>query len=57
MRLPGTFGYIAPEYAMTCCASDVGDADAYSHGVAVMELVSDKKALDPSLSPWRGTDS
>ncbi|XP_072991943.1 LRR receptor-like serine/threonine-protein kinase RPK2 [Typha latifolia] len=46
----GTFGYVAPEYAMTCRVSD--KADVYSYGVVLMELVSDKKALDPSFSPY-----
>lgn len=42
----GTFGYVAPEYAMTCRVSD--KADVYSYGVVLLELLSDKKALDPS---------
>ncbi|XP_066400340.1 LRR receptor-like serine/threonine-protein kinase RPK2 [Miscanthus floridulus] len=46
----GTFGYVAPEYAMTCRVSD--KADVYSYGVVLMELISDKKALDPSFSPY-----
>ncbi|KAG0496213.1 hypothetical protein HPP92_000904 [Vanilla planifolia] len=46
----GTFGYVAPEYAMTCRVSD--KADVYSYGVVLMELLSDKKALDPSFSPY-----
>ncbi|KAK9276262.1 hypothetical protein L1049_005793 [Liquidambar formosana] len=44
----GTFGYVAPEYAMTCRVSD--KADVYSYGVVLLELISDKKALDPSFS-------
>ncbi|CAN1838803.1 LRR receptor-like serine/threonine-protein kinase RPK2 [Linum perenne] len=44
----GTFGYVAPEYAMTCRVSE--KADVYSYGVVLLELVSDKKALDPSFS-------
>lgn len=43
----GTFGYVAPEYAMTCRVSD--KADVYSFGVVLLELISDKKALDPSF--------
>ncbi|CDY34711.1 BnaA01g33140D [Brassica napus] len=43
----GTFGYVAPEYAMTCRVSD--KADVYSYGVVLLELLSDKKALDPSF--------
>ncbi|CAI0390798.1 unnamed protein product [Linum tenue] len=44
----GTFGYVAPEYAMTCRVSE--KADVYSYGVVLLELMSDKKALDPSFS-------
>ncbi|XP_022774589.1 LRR receptor-like serine/threonine-protein kinase RPK2 [Durio zibethinus] len=46
----GTFGYVAPEYAMTCRVSD--KADVYSYGVVLLELLSDKKALDPSFSRY-----
>nr|AMM42808.1 LRR-RLK [Vernicia fordii] len=46
----GTFGYVAPEYAMTCRVSD--KADVYSYGVVLLELISDKKALDPSFSSF-----
>ncbi|XP_020572899.1 LRR receptor-like serine/threonine-protein kinase RPK2 [Phalaenopsis equestris] len=46
----GTFGYVAPEYAMTCRVSD--KADVYSYGVVLLELLSNKKALDPSFSPY-----
>ncbi|KAE8694175.1 LRR receptor-like serine/threonine-protein kinase RPK2 [Hibiscus syriacus] len=46
----GTFGYVAPEYAMTCRVSD--KADVYSYGVVLLELLPDKKALDPSFSPY-----
>ncbi|KAI5405379.1 LRR receptor-like serine/threonine-protein kinase rpk2 [Lathyrus oleraceus] len=50
----GTFGYVAPEYAMTCRVSD--KADVYSYGVVLLELLSDKKALDPSnLGSWHGS--
>lgn len=44
----GTFGYVAPEYALTCRVSE--KADVYSYGVVLLELISDKKALDPSFS-------
>nr|QAS62465.1 LRR receptor-like serine/threonine-protein kinase RPK2 [Sedum alfredii] len=44
----GTFGYLAPEYAMTCRVSD--KADVYSYGIVLLELLSDKKTLDPSFS-------
>ncbi|KAL6983333.1 hypothetical protein U1Q18_016722 [Sarracenia purpurea var. burkii] len=45
----GTFGYVAPEYALTCRVSE--KADVYSYGVVLLELISDKRALDPSFSP------
>ncbi|XP_010551379.1 PREDICTED: probable LRR receptor-like serine/threonine-protein kinase RPK1 [Tarenaya hassleriana] len=44
----GTFGYVAPEYAMTCRVSE--KADVYSYGIVLLELISDKKALDPTFS-------
>ncbi|KAK9052194.1 hypothetical protein SSX86_028822 [Deinandra increscens subsp. villosa] len=44
----GTFGYVAPEYALTCRASE--KADVYSYGVMLLELISDKRALDKSFS-------
>ncbi|PQP92651.1 hypothetical protein Pyn_26962 [Prunus yedoensis var. nudiflora] len=40
---PRTFGYVAPEYAMTCRVSE--KADVYSYGVVLLELISDKEAL------------
>ncbi|PKU81139.1 LRR receptor-like serine/threonine-protein kinase RPK2 [Dendrobium catenatum] len=46
----GTFGYVAPEYAMTCRVSD--KADVYSYGVVLLELLSDKKVLDPFFSSY-----
>ncbi|KAB2610384.1 LRR receptor-like serine/threonine-protein kinase RPK2 [Pyrus ussuriensis x Pyrus communis] len=46
----GTFGYVAPEYALTCRVSD--KADVYSYGIVLLELLSDKKALDPSFSSY-----
>lgn len=47
-RVAGTFGYVAPEYALACRASD--KADVYSYGVMLLELISDKRALDASFS-------
>ncbi|CAI9265745.1 unnamed protein product [Lactuca saligna] len=44
----GTFGYVAPEYALACRVSD--KADVYSYGVMLLELISDKRALDPSFA-------
>lgn len=46
----GTFGYVAPEYAMTCRLSD--KADVYSYGVVLLELLSGKRALDPYFSDY-----
>ncbi|WZZ06499.1 hypothetical protein YC2023_092420 [Brassica napus] len=43
-----TFGYVAPEYAMTCRVSE--KADVYSYGIVILELISDKRTLDPSFS-------
>lgn len=47
-EVAGTFGYVAPEYALTGRVSD--KADVYSYGVVLLELISSKKALDPSFS-------
>ncbi|KAL5553621.1 hypothetical protein UlMin_041022 [Ulmus minor] len=47
-NVAGTFGYLAPEYAMTCRVSD--KSDVYSYGVVLLELISDKRPLDPSFS-------
>ncbi|XP_073134690.1 LRR receptor-like serine/threonine-protein kinase RPK2 [Henckelia pumila] len=46
-RVAGTYGYIAPEYALTGRVSN--KADVYSYGVVLLELMSDKTALDPSF--------
>lgn len=46
----GTYGYVAPEYALTCRVSE--KADVYSYGVVLLELLSDKKCLDPSFSSY-----
>ncbi|XP_059648749.1 LRR receptor-like serine/threonine-protein kinase RPK2 [Cornus florida] len=44
----GTYGYVAPEYALTCRVTE--KADVYSYGVLLLELISDKRALDPSFA-------
>lgn len=42
----GTIGYIAPENAFTTAKSK--ESDVYSYGVVLLELITRKKALDPS---------
>ncbi|KAJ8773624.1 hypothetical protein K2173_005870 [Erythroxylum novogranatense] len=43
-RLAGTFGYLAPEYAVTGRVTT--KVDVFSYGVILMEIITGRKALD-----------
>ncbi|KAF3455086.1 hypothetical protein FNV43_RR05534 [Rhamnella rubrinervis] len=48
-RVMGTYGYCAPDYAMT--GQLTFKSDIYSFGVVLLELITGRKAIDSTKSP------